>query len=412
MVNKAMMVALIPLFDENMAVRAYSVFAQKDNFLLNPYKLGTGRFDGAGEVAGLEVIKNVGMETISSDKELFIPITNVSIFSDIEGQCKVPHERLVLLIDNTFPPIEMYVNRLKELKDAGYKIAMRKMAVSIMETHRPIIELVDYVFINPHKIAVDKAHLYFSQVYPNVQLCAGNLETVEGFERVKQFKCCHLYEGPFYRIPITKGETEVAPIKMNYIELLNIVNESDFDLTKAADIIGRDAALTISLLKMVNRMTINSQINSIRHAAAMLGQRELKKWINTAVVNEMYADKPNEITRISLIRAKFAENLAGLFGMEMQKEELFLMGLFSVLDIILEKSMDDALKLVQVSENIEKALVRNEGPFAGLLQFMIQYESADWQEVSRQLILLNVSDDDVYKAYFETLHWYRNLTKV
>ncbi len=406
-----MMVALIPLFDENMAVRAYSVFAQKDNFLLNPNKLGTGQFDGAGTIDGLEVIKNVGIETISSDKELFVQINNVSIFSDIEAQCKVPHERLVFLIDNTFPPIEMYVNRLKELKAAGYKLAMRKVPVSIMESHKPIIELLDYVFINPHKVAIDKANLYFSQVYPNVRLCAGGLETIEGFEKVKALKCCHLYEGPFYRIPITKGETEVAPLKMNYIELLNIVNETDFDLTKAADIIGRDAALTISLLKMVNRMTINSQINSIRHAAAMLGQRDLKKWINTAVVNEMYADKPNEITRISLLRAKFAENLAGHFGMEMQKEELFLMGLFSVLDIILEKSMEDALKLVKVSPNIENALVKKEGKFAELLQFMVQYESANWQEVSRQLILLNLSDDDVYKAYFEALRWYRNLTK-
>lgn len=406
-----MMVALIPLFDENMAVRAYSVFAQKDNFLLKPNRLGTGQFDGAGSIEGLEVIQSIGMETISSDKELFIPVNNVSIFTDIEGQCKALKGQIVLMIDNTFPPIEMYVNRLKKLKSAGYKLAMRKVQVNMMESHRSIIELVDYVLLNSQRIAMNKAKMYFDQVYPSVQLCASNIDTMEMFETVKEFKSCYLYEGPFYRLPVTKGETEVAPIKMNYIALLNIVNEVDFDLTKAADVIGRDAALTISLLKMVNRMTINSQIKSIRHAAAMLGQRDLKKWINTAVVNEMYADKPNEITRLSLLRAKFAENLAGVFGMETQKEELFLMGLFSVLDIILEKSMEDALKLVKVSNNIEKALINNEGPFAELLQFMIQYESANWQEVSRQLILLNLSHDDVYKAYFETLKWYRNLTK-
>lgn len=407
-----MMVALIPLFDENMAVRAYSVFAQKDNFLLNPNKLGTGQFDGAGSIDGLEVIENVGMETISADKQLFISINNISIFTDIEEQCKALKGRIVLLIDNTFPPIEMYVNRLKELKSEGYKIAMRKVQVNMMESHRSIIELVDYVFLNSQRIAMNKAKLYFDQVYPTVQLCASNIDTMEMFETVKDFESCCLYEGPFYRLPVTKGETEVAPIKMNYIALLNTVNEVDFDLTKAADIIGRDAALTISLLKMVNRMTINSQINSIRHAAAMLGQRDLKKWINTAVVHEMYADKPNEITRISLLRAKFAENLAGIFGMEAHKEELFLMGLFSVLDIILEKSMEEALTLVKVSQRIEDALIKSEGPFAELLHFMVQYESANWQEVSRQIILLDLPGDDVYRAYFETLKWYRDLTKV
>ena len=110
-------------------------------------------------------------------------------------------------------------------------------------------------------------------------------------------------------------------------------------MTKAADIIGRDTALVISLLKMVNRIAVNSEITSIRHAAAMLGQRELKKWINTAVANKLYADKPNEITRLSLLRAKFAENLASSFGLAAQGSELFLMGLFSVLDVILEKPM-------------------------------------------------------------------------
>lgn len=79
---------------------------------------------------------------------------------------------------------------------------------------------------------------------------------------------------------------------------------------------------------MVNRMTVNSGITTIRHAAAMLGQKELKRWINTAVVNQLYADKPSEITRLSLIRAKFAENLAPLFQLQNKTEELFLMGLF------------------------------------------------------------------------------------
>lgn len=93
-------------------------------------------------------------------------------------------------------------------------------------------------------------------------------------------------------MPVTKGEAKVSPLKVNYIELLNIVNEPDFDLTKAADVIGRDTALVISLLKMVNHMTVNSEITSIRHAAAMLGQKELKKWINTAVTSQLCADRP------------------------------------------------------------------------------------------------------------------------
>ena len=205
------------------------------------------------------------------------------------------------------------------------------------------------------------------------------------------------------------GENEVAPLKVNYIELLNMVNNDNFDLIDAADIIGRDTALTISLLRMVNKMTVTSGITTIRHAAAMLGQAELRKWINTAVVNELYADKPSEITRLSLLRAKFAEKLAGVFGMENKGEELFLMGLFSVLDVILEKPMEDALEMVKVDGEIRGALIRQSGPLAPVLELMTHYETANWQDVSRQLVLAEIDVKPVSEAYEEALRWYRDL---
>lgn len=404
-----MLLALIPLFDEKMAVRAYSIFSQKDNYLLNPLSQATALYDGAARVPGLDVIQSMGIETLSDDKEVFVPITNISVFSDIAGQCDAPHERIALLIDNTIPPIDMYVNRLEELKEQGYKLAMRKLSVSEFENYRPILKLVDYMFLNNKRIAIDKAKIYFGKLYPNIKLCAGNIDTMEIFENLKKTGGYEFYEGNFYRVPITRGENEVSLLKVNYIALLNIVNSDNFDLTQAAAVIGRDTALTISLLRMVNNMTVNGGITSIKHAAAMLGQRELKRWINTAVVNALYSDKPNEITRVSLLRAKFAENLAGSFGLAVKKDELFLMGLFSVLDVILEKPMKEALDMVQVSDDIRKALIDQEGKLAPVLGFVKEYEAADWQEVSRLMILGNIDMDTVSKAYLDSLKWYRDL---
>ncbi len=406
-----MLLALIPLFDENMAVSAYSIFSQKDNFLLNPLLQGTGRNDGAVYIPELEVINSMGMESLSDDKEIFVPINNISIFTNIAEQCEAPHERIALLIDNTIPPVDMYVNRIRELKEMGYKLAVRKLSVSEFEGYRPILQMADYLFLNNKKIAIDKAKIYFGKLYPNVKLCAGNIDTMEIFESLKAEGGYTFYEGGFYRMPVTKGENEVAPLKVNYIALLNTVNSEDFDLSQAADIIGRDTALTISLLQMVNRMAANGGISSIRHAAAMLGQKELKKWINTAVANALCSDKPNEITRLSLLRAKFAENLAGSFGLAAKSEELFLMGLFSVLDVILDKPIEEALQMVSVTKDIHEALVEHTGKYAPVLDFMIQYESANWQEVSRQMILEEIDLDVVYQAYLKALKWYRELTE-
>ncbi len=405
-----MLVTLIPLFDENLNIGAYSLFVQKENVFLNPSLLGTGRFDGAARVEGLEIIQNMGIESLSSDKEVFVTVSNMSIFSDLSEQCDAPHERLVLLVDPSVKPEPMYIERISELKKQGYKLAIRKLQVAEFEAYREILKLTDYVFLNHKKIDISKAKIYFTKLFPQIRLCAVGVDNQEEFAALKSSGGYQLYEGDFYRIPMNRNEHEVAPLKVNYIELLNTVNNDNFELTRAADIIGRDTALTISLLRMVNRMAINSEITSIRHAAAMLGQKELKKWITTAVVGELCADKPNEVTRLSLLRARFAENLAGAFGLAVQASELFLMGLFSVLDVILDKPMEEALSMVHVSKQIRDVLVDRKGPLLRVYEFILQYESANWQEISRQMILEKIDMPTLYDAYIQTLVWYRKLT--
>lgn len=404
-----MLVSLVPLFDEDMAVKAYSIFTQKNNFLLNPLMLGTASNDGAPRIDGLELIERMGIETISSDKLMFVSVTNTSIFLDIQSVSDVPKNRIVLLIDNTIPPVEMYINRIRELKEKGYKLAIRKLHVTEYENYREILGLMDYVFLNTKKISVEKIRVYFDKLFPDVIMVAGNIDSADVFEEIKALGACKLFEGSFFRVPVTKGENNVAPLKANYIELLNIVNVNDYDLTKAADIVGRDTALTLSMLKMVNKFARNSEITSIRHAAAMLGQKELKRWIRTAVVNELYADKPSEIMRLSLIRAKFAENLAKNFDLAMKSEELFIMGLFSILDVILEKPMSEALHDVHVSKDVYEALVDKTGKLSTVYEFIEQYEIANWSEISRQMLLYKIDMKDVYNAYVDALVWYRKI---
>ena len=404
-----MLATLIPLFDETMTVKAYSLFAQKENRLLNPSYLGPGISEGI-HVAGLDLIESMGIETLSADKEIFVEVNNISIFSNIDEQCQAPHERLILLVDHTITPEEMYIKRFRELKEKGFYLAIRKLPIEKFEEYQEVLRLMDYILLDYKKLNIGNAKLFFNKYYPNMKMCAVNVDSQEDYENLGKMGGFALFEGKFFRLPVTASkQTEVAPLKANYIELLNIVNDIDFDLSEAADVIGKDTALVISLLKMVNKMSVNSEITSIRHAAAMLGQKELKKWINTAVTKELCADRPSEITRLSLLRAKFAENLAPLFEMAIHSSELFLMGLFSVLDLILDKPMKEALAMVNVSKSIEEALIEDKGEFAAVLDFIRHYESASWQEVSRVMLLRKIDMDQVYNAYTESLQWYRNL---
>lgn len=406
-----MFATLMPLFDENQAVKAFSLFAQKENLLLNPMLLGTASNSGIGQINGLEVIESTGIETLSEDADIFVAVNDISLFADIESQCKAPAERIVILIDNSVKPEDTFIKRIKELRSKGYRFAIRKLFVADFENYRKILSLMSFILLDYKRIDITKAKIYFEKLFPNIKLVATNINDMDTFEQLKKQGGYSLYEGDFYRLPVTKGDTQIAPVKVTYIELLNVVNDVDFDLTKAADIIGRDTALVVSLLKMVNRMTVNGGITTIRHAAAMLGQKELKKWINTAVTNKLCEDRPSEVTRISLIRAKFAENLAPIFDLGGQSSELFLMGLFSILDIILNKPLSEALSMVKVSKAIENALLKDKGDFAEVLDFIKYYEAANWTEISRQMVVKNIDMDEVYEKYLETLTWYRDLFK-
>lgn len=404
-----MMLTLIPFFDRNMSVSAYSLFTRKNNFLMNPSLLGSRQFDGAAYVDGLELIQELGTTTLSGGKPIFVSLNNISIFSSLETECKNTNHAPILLIDQTFPPVSMYTDRIRELREFGYHFAIRNLPVHCYEDYAPILSQMDYILIDCQKIDAVKASFYFRKLYPDICICASNIPDTETFGKLSPAETISLFEGTFFRMPVTRGEHKVSPLKINYISLLNLIEEDDFDLTKAADIISQDTALIISLLRLANTRSFNSEITSVRVAVSMLGQKDLTRWIQTTVIEKLCSDKPNELMRLSLLRAKFAENLAPVFGMAMRSQELFLTGLFSILDIILDCSMEEALSMVRVSGKIRTALLEHTGSLAEVLHFIVKYESAEWQEVSRQLVLKNIEIPDVSHAWVSSLQWYAKL---
>ena len=376
---------------------------------MNPSLLGSRQFDGAAYVDGLELIQELGTTTLSGGKPIFVSLNNISIFSSLESECKNTNHAPILLIDQTFPPVSMYTDRIRELREFGYHFAIRNLPVHCYEDYAPILSQMDYILIDCQKIDAVKASFYFRKLYPDICICASNIPDTETFGKLSSAETISLFEGTFFRMPVTRGEHKVSPLKINYISLLNLIEEDDFDLTKAADIISQDTALIISLLRLANTRSFNSEITSVRVAVSMLGQKDLTRWIQTTVIEKLCSDKPNELMRLSLLRAKFAENLAPVFGMAMRSQELFLTGLFSILDIILDCSMEEALSMVRVSGKIRTALLEHTGSLAEVLHFIVKYESAEWQEVSRQLVLKNIEIPDVSHAWVSSLQWYAKL---
>lgn len=404
-----MLATLVPLFFEDMSVASYCLYAQKENMFEHPHLLGAGKYDGAGSIVGIEVFDSISESDLIDNCSIIIPINNISLFSNIEQQLTRFHGRIMLLLDQSIKPEDSYNKRIVDLKNKGFKLAIKDLPLANVEDYKTLLKDFDLFLVNSDTGDVVEQAKAFRKVLPSIDFCAENLHSKEEFDAAKESGLFKIFEGTFFRIPINTQDTEVTPIKMNYMKLMSVINRPDFDLEDVANVIGQDPALSIELLKIANKLTLNSNIRSIQQATALLGQRELRRWLNTTLFNGLAAGKPNEITRLSLIRARFAENLALVFDYAMRKDELFLMGLFSLLNLILDMPMEEALTQVGVSNEIKKALVSGDGIFAPQLDFLLSYEAGDWQEVSRLMVLHDIEMHVVYDAYVEALKWYGNM---
>ncbi|MCF0130544.1 MAG: HDOD domain-containing protein [Pseudobutyrivibrio sp.] len=404
-----MLATLVPVFRRDMSVGAYMLFAQKENHFMRPHLLGTGRYDGAGNITGIEVLNNLTFSALNDDAVVFVPVNNISIFAEISAQYTMDRKRLVLLVDNTVKPEPTYLNRILKLKEDGFKIALNNIHLTKLQQYKPVLKAIDYLFLKYESADPEIQSMICNKIEPGMTLGMLDIPTALEFDETSKSQGFELFEGPFYRVPVHKDDTQINPLKVNYLKLMKYINTPDFDLDKVADIISRDAALTMELLNVVNKLTVNSNIASIKQATALLGQKELTKWLNTSLIKNLCADKPNEITRVSLIRAKFAESLSKSFNIAMRADELFLLGLFSVLDYVLDRSMEEALEEVSVAKDIHTALVKHRGPLAELYDFMLEYEQGNWPEVSRIMVLRDIDMDDVYDAYVEAHKWYKKV---
>ena len=402
-------VVAVPLFSADMSVEAYNLHYKSSEKLFGISDDHTA-LDGIMNSPGLEIVNEVGAEPFTGGKAIVIPINKFMLISDFTQKTITPPELMIFALPKDLPMEEMFIKRCRELKQGGFKLAFEDLAITA-ETAE-LYGLIDYIVFDVSDADYLDKLKHLRTKYPYMKVIFTNVDDNAKFEKLKLFTSA-LYEGRFYKNPITRGARNISPLKTNALHLLKIMNDEDFSLEEVSDVISHDAALSIALLKFINSPTIGikNKVTSIKNAVALLGQKETSKWIMACVSMYIADDKPSEITKLSLTRAKFMENLATLFEMGIHAPSLFLVGLFSMLDVILDKKMADALTEISVTDKIREALADQKGEFYKVLELVYTYERADWKEVSRLMILNNIDADKLYEAFFDSLVWYSNLLK-
>jgi EAL and modified HD-GYP domain-containing signal transduction protein len=216
-----------------------------------------------------------------------------------------------------------------------------------------------------------------------------------------------LFQGYFFCRPEMLQHRDLPSSKLAYLELLRAATAPEFDIQELALKIKHEASLTFRLLRYLNSAAfgLRSEIHSVRHALSLLGERELRKWIAVVSVGVLADGKPDELMTVPLVRGRFCELLAPLAGMAGHANDLFLMGLLSVMDAILDQPLDSILAELPVRREIKDALQARTGLYWHLFEIAIAHERADWEKVSALSAEMGMKEEQASALYISAVDW-------
>lgn len=400
-------IVAIPVFDKEMSVLAYRLCDKNATKLF-----GTAHdYQAAGEYLlspGLNYVDKIGIEPFSGGKPLIVNLNQYLLLMGMPANTKIPPELLICMLPKDITQDELILQKCQTLLDMGYRLGLDGFPLHSPKS--PLMGMVQYVMLDyTQKNYSTQLRALMPHMHSKTTIVQ-NVPDTDSFLKVSNTPN-GLFSGNFYSQPITKDAESISPLKLNALRLLNEVSQDDFDIGDIAKVIERDVSISIALLRFINSpaVGVRQRISSIRNAVAILGQREIKQWVNVAVSVTIAEDRPGEITKLSLVRAKFAENLANAYSLGVFAPSLFMAGLFSLLDVILQNPMEIAIKEISVDERVHKALVEHSGPLYEVLDLIYAYERADWDKVSINMLRNNIDANTISQAFVDALIWYKEL---
>jgi len=172
-------------------------------------------------------------------------------------------------------------------------------------------------------------------------------------------------------------------------------------------LIAPDVSLSYKLLRYINSVyySLVRKVTSVRYALTYLGEFGARQFVSLVAASEISTGKPSELMRLSMVRAQLCQLLGATRNIPADDSQLFLLGLFSLLDAMLDISMAELTEKLPLSDELKSALNERRGPLAPYLQAVIAYEQGEFQACTSYLQVLGIAPEAMIKAYFKALAW-------
>jgi len=315
-----------------------------------------------------------------------------------------PPRRIIIEVLENIEPEPKIVAALDEFKSNGFTIALDDFIYH--KKFRPMMKLCKIIKFDIIATPLETLENTIKEISTNynIMLLAEKVETYEEFQLAKQMGFT-LFQGYFFAKPEIISKKDIPAVQITRLKLISETGRRDPDLKKIENLIKKDVSVSFKLLKFINSAYFKrpTPINTIKDAITYLGIDELKKFINVIAISELNKGKPNELVRSAVIRARMCEQCADLFTTDFTGEELFTLGLFSVIDAMLDNEMEIILRNIAFSPKIKNALMGRDKNFKKILDIVINFEQGRWDNAFYALMSNTPAEKKLLEFYFDAV---------
>ncbi len=346
---------------------------------------------------------NMGLEQLTSGKKALINFPEKSLLQKTPSV--LPADKVIIEILEDVSPNKAVYQAVRELFHLNYKFALDDYQHDARwEPFIKLCRLIKFDILQTPLQSI-KAEVAQFKKLKHIKLLAEKVETQAEFEMAKAMGFDY-FQGYFFCKPQIMTQTDIDYNPALIINLYNEILKEELNLEFIAKTIHEDTALTYKLLRFINSglFPTKEEISSVKQGLVYLGVAHVRKFLSLILTAHLAKGKPSELIRLSVIRAHFCEIVATKIAPGL-KEQAFLCGLFSLLDAILDKSMEDVLQQLPLNEDIKNALFGYNSPLLRILELVRAYESGSWYRMQKAASSLRLTDADLPLFYAEAIKW-------
>ena len=321
-----------------------------------------------------------------------------------------PGRVIIELLENVSADDEVLA-ALRQLREDGYAMALDDF--NARPDTLPLVRLADIVKVDLLvTVGADRERVAAWLRKTQVRMLAEKVESKEELADAKRLGFT-LFQGYHFCRPELLRKGNLAPQKLSYLRLVDEINRPTTSLERMESILQRDVALAVKLLRYLNTpgFGLRTRVTSLRQALMLLGERPFKRWATVLAMRMMGGDKPKELMIVSLLRARFCESLAAASGLQAREVELFLVGLLSTIDALLDRPMQEVLDELPLAPDVSEALLGLPSAFGSIYSLVRAWERGDWDSVKTSIGSLGLSDQVVSDAYHAAVDWVGQTTQ-